>query len=214
VTNHITPLGDAQVPRRIRLLFADVSRPIAIYMVSVGLVSGTLAGAFAYARVSLGPLIAVGALAVVAAVSEWRGRIDLRGRRTALFVSISLFPSVFAAVLFGPFAGMAVFSASALGCRIPLAGRITYVFNRALVGAAAGGAAAVAVALLPSGPGEILVAATVATAVGELADTALTATVYSLRGMGRWVEPVRELLPVVVASVPFYGPVVAVLVLA
>ncbi len=67
---------------------------------------------------------------------------------------------------------------------------------------------------LPEGPGEVLIAATVAATVAEVADTALTATVYSLRGVGRWIEAVQDLLPVVVASVPFYGPVVAVLALA
>jgi putative nucleotidyltransferase with HDIG domain len=57
-------------------------------------------------------------------------------------------------------------------------------------------------------------AATVAALTAELADTLLTSFVYGLRGIGRWTEAVRDLLPVVVASVPFYGPAVAVLVLA
>lgn len=183
-------------------------------MVAAGVATVGLATALAAVGFRLGPVVAIGPLAVVAAISEWRGRIDLRRHRTDLTVSISLFPSVFAAVLFGPLAGMVVFGASALGCRIPVAGRITYVFNRALVGAAAGGAALVVVALLPPGAGEILVAATVAATVAEVADSALTATVFFLRGFGRWSEAVRDLIPVVVASVPFYGPVVAVLVLA
>jgi putative nucleotidyltransferase with HDIG domain len=129
-------------------------------------------------------------------------------------VSISLFPSVFAAVLFGPLAGMAVFGASAVGCSLPVAGRITYLFNRALVGAAAGTVALATFALLPSGPGEVLVAATLAATVAEVVDTALTSVVFSLRGFGRWSEAASDLLPVVIASVPFYGPVVAVLALA
>jgi putative nucleotidyltransferase with HDIG domain len=70
------------------------------------------------------------------------------------------------------------------------------------------------VALLPSGPGEIVVAATIAALSAEFADTALTSIVFALRGIGRWSEAVRDLLPVVIASVPFYGPVVAVLALA
>ena len=60
----------------------------------------------------------------------------------------------------------------------------------------------------------MLVAATVAATVAEVADAALASIVFSLRGFGRWYEAVRDLLPVVVASIPFYGPVVAVLVLA
>jgi len=214
MTNDITLLGDVQVIRRIRLSFADVSRPLATYMAVVGVLSVGLAAALALEGVSAGPVAAVVPLALVAAVTEWRGRIDLRGHRTDLFVSISLFPSLFAAVLFGPLAGMAVYGASALGCTIPVAGRITYLFNRALVGAAAGAVAAGIVALLPSGPGEILVAATVAATVAEVTDAALVSIVFSFRGLGRWYEAVRDLVPVVMASVPFYGPVVAVLVLA
>ena len=141
MTNHITHLGDTQVLRRARLGFADVSRPVGIYMAVAGVVSVAVAAGLAVAGVTIGPVAAVVPLAIVAAVSEWRGRIDLRRHRTDLTVSISLFPSVFAAVLFGPLAGMAVFGASAIGCRIPLAGKVTYLFNRALVGAAAGAAA-------------------------------------------------------------------------
>jgi putative nucleotidyltransferase with HDIG domain len=221
MTNNITLLGDTQVFlgdtqvfRRIRLAFADVGRPVGIYMAVAGLLAAGLAASLALAGGTLGPVAAVVPLAIVAAVSEWRGRIVLGGHRTDLMVSISLFPSVFAAVLFGPLAGMVVFGASAVGCRMPAAGRITYVFNRSLVGAAAGAAAVGVVAVLPSGPGEVLVAATVAATVAEFGDTALTSLVFVLRGFGRWSVAARELLPVVVASVPFYGPVVAVLALA
>src|SRR5207245_133250 len=202
--NDITLLGDTQVPRRIRLVFADVSRPVGMYMAVAGVLSAGLAAVLAVSGVSLGPVAAVVPLALVAAVTEWRGRIDLRGHRTDLMVSISLFPSVFAAVLFGPLAGMAVFGASAVGCSLPVAGRITYLFNRALVGAAAGAVAVGAFALLPSGPGEVLVAATLAATVAEVVDTALTSIVFSLRGFGRWSEAASDLLPVVIASVPFY----------
>src|SRR5206468_4305430 len=85
------------------------------------------AGLLALSGLGLGSIPAVIGLALVAAVSEWRGTITLRGNLT---VSISLFPSVFAAVLFGPLAGMAVFGASAIGLRIPLAGRLLYGANR------------------------------------------------------------------------------------
>jgi len=214
MTNDITLLGDVQVIRRIRLSFADVSRPLAIYMAVVGVLSVGLAATLALVGVSAGPVAAVVPLALVAAVTEWRGRIDLRGHRTDLWVSISLFPALFAAVLFGPLAGMAVYAASALGCRMPVAGRITYVFNRALLGAAAGGVVVGVVAVLPSGPGRVLVAATLAATVAEAADATLTAIVFSLRSHGRWSEAVRNFFPVVVASIPFYGPVVAVLALA
>jgi putative nucleotidyltransferase with HDIG domain len=210
--NDITLLGDAQVFGRLRRFFADLSWPVACYLIA-GL-AGTVAlgTALALAGVRLGPIPAVAALAGVAALTEWRGRIALRGRVT---VSISLFPAVFAATLFGPMAGMVVFASSALGCAfLPVAGRLVYFSNRAFAGAAAGAAAAAATWLIPNGLGQVLAAATVAALVAELADTLLTSFVYALRGLGRWTEAAKDLLPVVVASVPFYGPAVAVLVLA
>jgi putative nucleotidyltransferase with HDIG domain len=110
---------------------------------------------------------------------------------------------------------MIVFSASAWGLNVPLVGRAAFSFNRALSGAMAGFAAwAVMASISGTGIGEMIGAATAAALFAELADTALAATVFHLRGNGRWSEAVRDLLPVVVASVPFYGPVIAVLALA
>lgn len=160
--------------------------------------------------VGFGSPIAVIALAVIALVSE-RGRITLR---TNLNVSISLFPSLFAAVLFGPLAGMGVFAASAIGLTIPVAGRISFFFSRAVIGAAAGGAAAVAAAAISDGPGQIIAATTAAALTAELLDGVFTSLTFHLRGLGRWRDAASDLLPVIAASVPFYSPMVAVLVLA
>jgi putative nucleotidyltransferase with HDIG domain len=162
--------------------------------------------------VGLGAPAAVISLAAIAAITEWRGVIALRGK--VLTVSISLFPSVFAAVLFGPLAGMAVYSASALGLRMPIAGRVAYFCSRAVVGAAAGGTALGVSAVLSGGPGTTVAAATVAALTAELGDSALASLTFALRRHGKWTEAARDLLPVIVASVPFYGPVVSVLVLA
>jgi putative nucleotidyltransferase with HDIG domain len=204
-------LGDTQVFRRIRLEFVDLSRPVATYLVIAGIAAIGTAVSLMATGVTLGSAQAVVALAVVAAASE-RGRIALRG---GLKVSISLFPSVFAAVLFGPLAAMAVFGASALGLTaMPVAGRTVYLFNRALIGAFAGGAAAAVAAVLSPGPGEIVAAATAAALAAELADACLTSLTFSLRGLGRWTDAASDLFPVIAASVPFYSPVVAILVLA
>lgn len=160
--------------------------------------------------VGFGSPFAVIALAVIALVSE-RGRIALR---TDLNVSISLFPSLFAAVLFGPLAGMAVFAASAIGLTIPVAGRVSFFFSRAVIGAAAGGAAAAAAAPFSDGPGQIIAATTAAALTAELLDAVFTSLTFQLRGLGRWRDAASDLLPVIAASVPFYSPMVAVLVLA
>src|SRR5262249_18520294 len=117
-----------QVFRKIRVEFVDLSRSVAVYLATVTLVSTGVTLLLIAGGVSLGSPAAVLSLALIAAISEWRGRIALRGNLT---VSISLFPSVFAAVLFGPLAAMLVFSASALGLNMPLPGRLAYVCNRA-----------------------------------------------------------------------------------
>ena len=200
-----------QVFGRIRREFQDVSRPVAVYLAVTGSVACGTAAALLVAGVKAGPPAAVASLALIAAVSEWRGRIALKENLT---VSISMFPSVFAAVLFGPLAGMIVFSASAFGLNMVPAGRLAYVWNRALIGALAGAAATTVSALMAGGPGEIVAAATAAALTAELADAAFTSLTYALRRLGRWTDAARDLLPVIAASVPFYSPVVAILVLA
>jgi putative nucleotidyltransferase with HDIG domain len=197
--------------RRIRREFADLQGWMALYLACVVLVVAVAAAALIDTGFGVGSPVAVTALAAIAAIGEWRGRITLRGN---VWMSISLFPSVFAAVLFGPLAGMIVFGASALGLRIPAAGRLVYFWNRAIIGGASGAAAAVVVALIPGGVEETVAAATVAALTAELVDAALTSITFSLRGLGRWTEAARDLLPVIAASIPFYGPVVAVLAFA
>jgi hypothetical protein len=91
-----------QVFRRIGAEFADLSRPVAIYLVAVSAAAVSVATTLVLSGVGPGAPAALISLALIAAVTEWRGRIALRGK--TLTVSISLFPSVFAAVLFGPLA--------------------------------------------------------------------------------------------------------------
>ncbi|HEV7564612.1 MAG TPA: HD-GYP domain-containing protein [Microbacteriaceae bacterium] len=59
-----------------------------------------------------------------------------------------------------------------------------------------------------------MAAATAAALAAELADACLTSLTFALRGLGRWIDAASDLFPVIAASVPFYSPVVAVLVLA
>ncbi|HZQ81032.1 MAG TPA: HD-GYP domain-containing protein [Gaiellaceae bacterium] len=184
---------------------------MAVYIAAVAVVMAAVATGLAVAGVGPGPPVAVIGLAIVAAISEWRGRIVLR---TKLTVSISLFPAVFAAVLFGPLAGMIVYAASAVALDMPAVGRLTYVGNRALIGAVAGAAASAVGAITTSGPGSTVAAATAAALAAEIMDAGLASLTFALRRNGRWIEAVRELSPVVVASVPFYSPVVAILALA
>jgi len=164
----------------------------------------------ALAGVGVGSWPGVIALGAVAAFSE-RGRIKLKG---SLDVSISLLPATFAAVLYGPLAAMLVFGASVVGLSLPVAGRIAYMSSRALTGAAAAGAAAAVASAMSGGTGAIVAAAAAASLVAEGLDALFASVAFALRKLGSLSEALAELFPVVVASVPLYGPAVALLVLA
>lgn len=209
--NFITLLGDPQGFRRLRREFGEFSPALWALMAGVAATSGGLVVAARVHGTGIGPAPATVGLAVIAYAAESRGSIALR---RGMNVSISLFPAIFAAVLFGPLAGMLVYSASAPALRIPIAGRVTYFFIRALIGGVAGLAAAGVALVTSPGPGEIVAAATVAALSAEVTDAALASATFRLRGLGKALEAARDLLPVIFASVPFYSPVVAILALA
>ena len=206
----ITLMGDLQEKWRIRLGFADVSRGVLAYM--AGLIvaaTGTVTGLVLTGE-RVGSYPAIGGLVLVAAYGE-RGRISvLRGK---LYLSISLLPAVFAAVLFGPIAAMIVFGGSAVGLAIPAVGRITFFASRSLIGALAAAAAAGAAALT-TGAGAIVAAAAAAAATAAVLDAGFTSITWVLRGLGRWGVAFRDLLTVNVASIPIYATAVALLALA
>lgn len=203
-------MGDTQVFRQIWRDIADLTRAVRVYLAAVSVGAAIVAtGLVAFHR-GLGNPAAVVGLAIVAAYGE-RGRIRLRGN---LNVSISLLPAIFAAVLFGPLAAMAVFGASALGLSFPWVGRLTYVASRASTGALAAFAVAGVTSLMSSGVGETVVAATAAALVAEVADAGFASLTFWLRGHGRWIEAARDSLPVIAASVPLYSSAVAVLALS
>src|SRR5437868_8240373 len=105
------------------------------------------------------------ALALVAAVAE-RGRVHLT---TTTEESISLLPTLFAAILFGPLAGMAVGAASLLGelGQPPYLKWVTYTSSRAIGGAVTG---LVAAAILPLPHNEIAGIALATTAGAVVAE--------------------------------------------
>ncbi len=195
---------------RFRAATADLTAPVAAYVVTVSVAAIAVAFVLAKDGVRVGNWPGVVGLAAVAALGE-RGRIKLR---TGLDVSISLLPAVFAAVLYGPLAAMVVFGASVVGLSFPIAGRITYLATRALTGAAAAGVALAITAIMPGGAGEIIVASTAAALVAEVLDVVFASLAFWLRGSGAFLAAFIELVPVIVASVPLYSPAVALLVLA
>jgi len=193
-----------------RRVLDDLTPASAAYVAVVLLSAVGVGAALIVAGFDLGNPAAVIGLAAVAAYGE-RGHITLRGNLT---VSISLLPAVFAAVLFGPLAAMVVFGASAIGLEFPLFGRIAYFGSRALTGAIAAGASAIVATFMAGGAGELVVAATVAALTAQAVDVAFASLAFRLRGHGRWFDAARDLLPVLVASVPLYSPAVAILAIA
>src|SRR5579862_7731687 len=187
-----------------------LSPPVAVYVAIMSAAAASTAALLAESGVGIGSKAGVAGLTAVAVFGE-RGRITLRPKMT---VSISLLPAIFAAVLYGPLAAMIVFGASIVGRSLPLAGRISYLATRALTGAAAAGVAGAVAYVMHPGVGEVLAASTLAAATAELLDSGFAAVVHQLRGYGSWRLAVTELVPVVLASVPLYSPVVTLLVLA
>lgn len=164
----------------------------------------------------IGDVWVVVALAVVAAIAE-RGSVQLS---PVVEESISLLPTLFAAVLFGPLASMAVAGASMAGDirrgrRLPMAGLrwVIYTCTRSLGGAATGFAAAAVASAHVSGFGRIAIATCVAALASQILDTIFASLTLAVRG-GNVRELLATLIPVNMMSVPLYSPVVAVLAFA
>jgi putative nucleotidyltransferase with HDIG domain len=198
------------IRRWVTTVTADLTRPVAVYVSTVVVAAAATAAALVVARVSFGSWEGVLGLALIAAAGE-RGRIRLPG---GMSVSISLLPAIFAAVLYGPLAAMLVFGVSVVGLSYPLIGRISYLATRALTGAAAAGAAVAVTHFTSHGVGEVVAASTAAALTAEIIDSGFASALHQLRGYGSWRIAARDLLPVIVASVPLYSPAVTLLVLA
>lgn len=158
---------------------------------------------------TLGNVWAVLALAVVAVIAE-RGQIELRPNLKA---SISLFPTLLAAVLFGPLGAMLVAAASTLADPPrPYTRWLVHASSRAL-GASVAGLVSLEIASSASGDlaGTVLAAAGAALTAQSL-DIAFGTLLTLVRGHRNPLSLVGTLAPLVVASVPIYAPVVALLV--
>jgi putative nucleotidyltransferase with HDIG domain len=196
--------------QKIRAATADLTTPVLAYVAVLYAIAIAIVVILVNNHVGLGNWACVFCLLILAVASE-RGRVELR-TGTSLIVSISLFPAVLAAVLFGPLAAMAVYGASVAGITgTPTAGRIAYCASRALTAAAAAGFAAAVAAIMSGGVGEIIVASTCAALAAEILDAVNAAFVLRLRGLGSFRGVLAEVLPVIVASVTIYSPAVALL---
>jgi putative nucleotidyltransferase with HDIG domain len=152
---------------------------------------------------------AVGSLCVAAALAQ-RGRIEL-GR--SLHASISTFPVLLSAALFGPLAAMAVAIASMLGEGFkPFTRWSTYAASRAVTGAAAGAVALELQRVSAGDLGSVLLLAGGTTLCLQALDISFGAVVFKLRGHGDLRLLIKDVTPLLFASVPLYAPVVGLLV--
>lgn len=173
---------------------------------AAGLVFGLVS-----AEHGLGSPWAVGALAVIAAVAE-RGRVRVNSTTE---LSISLLPMLFAAVAFGPLAAMIVGAASMLGgFRPPYLKWAVFTCSESIAGAGTGLAAGYAASITSGSLGAVAAATLVGALTAQLLDAIFGSVTLYLRRTGRIRNYVDTLLPVVVASVPLYTPVVVLLVIA
>jgi HD-GYP domain-containing protein (c-di-GMP phosphodiesterase class II) len=154
---------------------------------------------------SIWPLIA---LALLGAVAE-RSRVRFSEN---LELSISLVPSLFAAVTFGPLEAMLIGAASLLGdFRRPYLKWAVYTPVGAITGAASGLAALGMMSLGSDGLAGIAVATCVAAFIALALDTAFASLTVVLRRTGSGLELAKTLAPVIALSVPLYTPIVALL---
>src|SRR5262249_50868823 len=165
---------------------------------------------------------AVLGLAGVGAIAE-RGRVSLGSSAEA---SISLIPTVFAAAVLCPLAGLRVAAASFAGefpKLLPLSRRLpgqcegerylkwgVYTCIRAICGSLAGFAALAAPTLVTNGVARLVIATVIAAVVAETLDVAFGTLTLLLRGGGAW-EFVRMFVPIALAALSLYCPIVAIL---
>jgi putative nucleotidyltransferase with HDIG domain len=191
----------------------SVDKAVGVFALSLSGIALGLAVALVLLGYPLGDLWAVAALSGAATIAE-RGKIKINSAATA---SISLFPQLIAAVLFGPLAAMVVSTASMLGdFPRPYVRWLTYASGRS-IGAALAGLFAYNVIGGPSDGSSTAVAniglATVgAVVIAQASDAAFGALLFKLRGHGNPVALFRTLSPLLVIALPLYAPVVGLLV--
>src|SRR5262245_52777835 len=193
------------------------------YVTALIVCASLVAAALIASGYSLEAPLTVLALAIAAAVAERisvRFTVAQRGLTRTEEQSISLLPTLFAAVLFGPLAAGVVGAASMLGDpelvarrdrdRAPRLKWATYTSARFISGTAMGFAAQAALDAVPSEFGRLVAASLVGAVTGEALDVLFAALTARVRGRPMR-EAVNTLVPMVLTSAPVYAPIVALL---
>lgn len=187
------------------------AEPLNLYLAVLSGAAAAVAGGLVAAGHSLGNPWVVGGLAFVAAVAE---RSTVRLSKT-LEDSVALLPTIFAAVLFGPLAGLIVAAASMLGdFRPPYLKWGIYTSSRALTGAVAGGFAVAFAGAVDSDFGGVVVATAASALSAEGLGFVFVAVTLRLRGRANALEVAKTTVPAIAASIPLYAPLVAILAFA
>ena len=152
------------------------------------------------------PLLVVGALAFVA----WMAEKQSVRLTTNLEMSVSVMPVLFAAVVYGPHAAMAVGAAALLSEFRPPYERWLMTSTRVLAGGLAGLAAQSLLTYEPTF-GQLLAAVAVAGVVEAVTDAAVAAGTLAIRKSGSIIATLRAMTRLLVATIPLFTPVIAVL---
>jgi putative nucleotidyltransferase with HDIG domain len=196
-----------QIPEELR----DAPPAVRAFVSAVVVAAAAVGGALAGTGVGLGDPWSVLALCMVAAIAE-TGSIRVTSTTEE---SISLLPTLFAAVLFGPLAAAIVGAASMISqFRSPFLAWAVYTSSRSLTGVAAGVVAQSALELPLSGFGAIAVATAAGAVVADSLDVSFAAITHRVRRNGKALQLVRTLAPLQAAALPLFVPMVVLLVMA
>lgn len=185
------------------------------YVLALGVAAVAVAASLILAGYGVEAPLTVCALALAAAGAE---RISIR-LTTNTELSISLLPTLFSAVLFGPLAAAMVGGASMLGDpeltsrsrdRAPRLKWATYTSTRFISGAVTGLAAQATISLVPSTFGGLIAATLVGAFVNEVLDLVFTMITASVR-RGSVLDTARTIAPLLILVPPLIAPVVALL---
>lgn len=204
--------GRTQVLARGKVLLSAWLRSVlTLWVASLVLIAGLVGAALVLSGQTIGSWWVVLGLGAVAALAE-RGRVRLT---RYLEESISLLPTLFAAVVFGPLAAMVVAAASMIGAfGPPYMKWATYTCTRALTGAATGLAALAVAGLSNSHIASVVIATTVGALVSQVLDASFAGLTLRVRNTGNPTELLKTHIPLVFLAVPFYAPLVAILAFA
>lgn len=196
---------------RIQDFCLSLSTPLTFYAAGLAILAVLVALSVALAGYSLGNVWVVATLASVAALAE-RSSVRLT---STMEESISLLPTVFAAVLFGPLAAMVIGAASMVAdFRSPYAKWAIYTASRSITGAVVGLAALASASAMGNQFGAVAAATVSGALVGEVLSLAFASVTLRLRGRARVAEVFKSMLPTLGGSLPLYVPLVALLAFA